>query len=123
MRLANCWLVAMWIWFASRMRHYAWITRSHSFRGVIPHFGTANVAGWRMFKVIEFVPPKRDLWTRRNWLLVFDGHYRVWHLRVVSVRRWETKEQALADTYFGQERRAERRLTALRPEGRRFPIH
>jgi len=99
--MANCWLVAMWLWFMSHCRSYAWITRSHSFRGLIPHFGTAERAGWRYLRIIEYVPPKHDLWTPKNWLLLFDGTYRVWHVRVVSVRRWATKEQALADFYLG----------------------
>jgi len=102
MRLANCWIVAMWIWLAGHCRNYAWIRRSHSFHGLIPHFGTAERAGWRYLRIIEYIPPKRDLWSRRNLLVLFDGHYRVWHVRVTSVRRWATREQALADLYFGK---------------------
>ena len=34
-------------------------------------------------------------------LVAFDGSYRVWHMKVMSVRRFATKEQALADYYFG----------------------
>lgn len=52
-------------------------------------------------RAIEYIPPKRDLWTRRNKLILFDGTYRVWHFRVAAVRRWATKEQALADIYWG----------------------
>lgn len=34
-------------------------------------------------------------------LLLFSGTYRVWHFRVMRVSRWATKEQALADIYWG----------------------
>lgn len=91
----------MWIWIAGCCRGYAFIRRSHSFFGYIPHFGTAAPAGWRYLRAIEYVPPKRDLWTRTNVLLLFAGHYRVTHLRVMSIRRWATYEQAMADYYHG----------------------
>jgi len=100
MKLANCWLVAMWLWVAGLCRQYAWVRRSRSFRGAIPHFGIAEARGWRHVRVIEFIPPKNALWTPRNWLLMFEGHYRVTHLRVMSVRRYATREEALADTYW-----------------------
>lgn len=35
-------------------------------------------------------------------LIMFNGSYRVWHVRIASVRRWATKEQAMADFYFGK---------------------
>ena len=69
-----------------------------------PHFGIAERAGWRTLRIIEYVPPKRALWTRRNCLVLFEGHYRVWHVRVAAVRRWATREQALADHYRGNTR-------------------
>lgn len=101
MRLANCWLVAMWIWLAGHCRQYAWIRRSHSFGGLIPHFGIAERLGWRYLRVIEYVPPKADLGTRRNLLLLFSGHYRVWHLRVLAVRRWPSRDLAQGDFFRG----------------------
>ena len=78
--------------------------RSHAFHGLIPHFGIAERASWRTLRIIEYVPPKRALWTRRNCLVLFEGHYRVWHVRVAAVRRWATREQALADHYRGNAR-------------------
>lgn len=99
--LTNCWLVAMWIWIAGWCRGYAYVRRSYSFRGLLPHFGTAASVGWRYLRAIEYVPPKRQLWTDKNILFLFSGHYRVWHFRVMSVRRWATREQAMADYYHG----------------------
>ena len=104
-RLTNCWLVAMWIWGMSWFKSYAFIRRSLSLKGLVPHFGNAHHAGWKYLRVVEYVPPKRDLWTRRNVLLLFEGHYRVWHLRVKRVRRWETREAAMADYLTKEEMR------------------
>lgn len=95
--LLNCWLVAMWIWLAGHCRQYIWTRRSHSFKGKILHFGAANAAFWKTVKVIEYIPPKRHLWTRRNKLLLFEGTYRVWHLRVHTVRRHRSRQSALED--------------------------
>jgi hypothetical protein len=100
MRLANCWLVAMWLWLATACKSYAWIRRSHAFRGRIPHFGFADVVSWKHLRVIEYIPPKKHLWTRRNLLLLFEGEYRVWHFKVVAVRRWNTHAEAMADHGF-----------------------
>lgn len=96
--LLNCWLAAMWIWIAGHCRHYVWVTRSHSFRGKVPHFGNADARRWRSLRVIEYIPPKRELWTPRNKLILFDGEYRVWHLRLVAVRRFKHRNQALEDS-------------------------
>lgn len=87
----------MWFWGVGHFRQYVWVRRSHSFNGWIPHFGWAGPAGLRYLRVIEYVPPKRDLWTPKNWLFMFEGHYRVWHLEVKAVGRWATKEQAMSD--------------------------
>ena len=95
--LLNCWVVAMWIWLAGHCRQYAWVRRSHSFRGMIPHFGIAERSRWRGLRVIEYVPPKSALWSRRNKLLFFDGSYRVWHFRLVSVRRHRSRDKAMSD--------------------------
>lgn len=97
----NCWIVAMWFWAQSRARDYAWIRRSHAFSGLIPHFGYGKATGWRQIKIIEYIPPKRRRWRRGgDWVLFFPGHYRVIQLRVMAIRKWETKEQATADYYF-----------------------
>jgi len=99
--MLNCLIVAMWIWLGGRCRGYIFARRSLHFLGKVLHFGTADAGRWKMIKVIEYIPPKKDLWTRRNILLVFEGTYRVWYLRPVSVRRFLTKEQAVADYYLG----------------------
>lgn len=95
--MLNCWLVAMWLWLLGHCRQYAWIRRSHAFRGLIPHFGFAEQCGWRYLRVIEYIPPKRVLWSRRNLLFAFDGCYRVWHFRLQAVRKHPTKAMALND--------------------------
>ena len=96
----NCWIVAMWIWLAARGHTYAWIRRSHAFFGLVPHFGHAERLGFRVFRSIEYRPPKNRRWTKDDFVLAFSGYYLVVHYRVIAVRRWENKEQALADYYF-----------------------
>lgn len=99
--MLNCWLVAMWFWAVGHCRQYAWIRRSHSLRGYIPHFGYAERTGWRWMRTVEYVPPKGRRWTRDDFVIAFNGHYIVRHYRLMSIRRWATKEQAIADVYFG----------------------
>lgn len=74
------------------------VRRSHAFRGLIPHFGHAEPDGWRRIRVVEYIPPHNRRWRRGgDWVCVFPGYYRVTHLRVMSMRRWATIEQADAD--------------------------
>ena len=101
--LLNCWIVAMWLWLAAwggKGRRYIWTRWSYSFRGLIPHFGVGEGVRWKSLAVIEFVPKKRDLGTWRNFLILFRGQYRVWRLHVVEVRRFDTREEALAYAFF-----------------------
>lgn len=98
--MLNCWLVAMWLWINAHGRTYIWLRRSHSFYGLIPHFGHAERMGLRKFRSIEYRPPKGRLWSRTDKGLLFFGHYAVMHYEVVAVHRWATKEQAIADIYF-----------------------
>jgi len=96
----NCWIVAMWLWLAASGKTYVWIRRSHAFYGLIPHFGHSERLGLRRFRSIEYRPPKGRRWTKDDFVLAFSGHYIVTHYRIVAVRRWATKEQALADHFF-----------------------
>jgi len=96
-RLSNCWIAAMWIWAAGMFRQYAWVRRSHSFGGMVPHFGAARSGRWKSLKVIEYIPPRGVLWTPKNKLLLFAGSYRVWHFRISKVRRHRTHREAMED--------------------------
>jgi len=98
----NCWIVAMWLWLAAGGHPYSWVRRSHAFRGLIPHFGYSERTGFRYYRSIEYRPPKNRLWTEEDLGIVFSGEFVVTHYRLIAVRRWETKEQALADHYFGK---------------------
>jgi len=33
-------------------------------------------------------------------MIAFAGHYVVTHYKIMAVRRWATREQAIADIYF-----------------------
>ncbi len=90
----------MWLWLSAHGKTYIWVRRSHSFLGLIPHFGHTERLGIRKFRSIEYRPPKNRLWSSDDLGLIFSGHYVVTHYRIVAVRRWATKEQALADHYF-----------------------
>lgn len=98
--MLNCWLVAMWLWIQSHGRSLIWIRRSHSFFGLLPHFGTSERLGFRAFRSVEYVPPRHRLWSRQDKGLLFCGHYVVKHYKLIAVRRWATKEQAIADRYI-----------------------
>lgn len=99
--MLNCFVVAMWLWFEFHGKTYVWLRRSHAFAGLIPHFGHAERVGLRRFRSIEYRPPKGRRWTTRDFVIAFDGHYLVAHYKLVAVRKWATKEQALADHYWG----------------------
>jgi hypothetical protein len=98
----NCWIVAMALWASSHGHQYAWVRRSRTFFQMLPHFGYAERVGLRSFRSIEYHPPRGRLWSADDCGLFFSGHYVVVHHRIVSIRRWATKEQALADHYFGK---------------------
>ncbi|MBP6070698.1 MAG: hypothetical protein KA507_02935 [Candidatus Accumulibacter sp.] len=98
--MLNCWLVAMWLWIQFRGHGWAGVRRSHSFKGLIPHFGYAERTGFRRYRSIEYIPPKSRLWTSEDMALIFSGRYVVVHYKAIAVHTWVTKEQALADYYF-----------------------
>lgn len=102
----NCWVVAMWFWLHTFGKEYAWLRRSHAFRGLLPHFGYSERVGLRRFRSIEYRPPKGRQWSADDMIIVFLGHYVVVHHEIVAIRRWATQEQALADFYFPKNRPA-----------------
>ena len=95
----NCWIAAMWLWLAGYGVQYAWIRRSHVFRGMLPHFGYAERVGLRTFRSFEFRPFKNTRWTSRDFVILFDGFWLVTTYRLVDVRRFLTKEQAMRHFY------------------------
>lgn len=104
-RHMNCWFAAMWFWVQSWGLHYAWIRRSHAFKGMFVHFGFAERMGWRYLKIIEYIPPHNQRWTKKDMVFSFEGTYRVWHLRLYAVRRFASREQAMADKYWAADTR------------------
>ncbi len=124
----NCWIVAMWLWLAGRGRGYAFVRRSLHLYGLIPHFGHAEHDGMRGLTIREYVPKRGRSIGIDNIVVVFNGEYRVWHLRVQSVRRHATLAQALADhgpaamtdiCDLASEREEEARSDALAEQQRR----
>lgn len=47
----------------------------------------------RNVRIVEYIPPRRDA---LDGGLLFQGEYRVWHLRVTDVRRFTDRGEALA---------------------------
>lgn len=91
--MLNCWIVALWMWGSSRFRTALWIKRSQSFRGLVGHTGTIEQIKGRAFAVIQYIPRKQLLGTRRNLLVVFDGRYRVTVVRAQYTRTFDTLDE------------------------------
>jgi len=83
----NCIVVSLWLWIRSKFRGYLWVRRSIHFSGLIPHSGVALRKSGKTVYIVEYIPPKNKLLTRENMLVLFDGTYRVWEMRAVSVKR------------------------------------
>lgn len=96
-KLSNCLIVAAVVW-VSAMRKgrkpYVYVRPSFHFKGLVPHSGVAMKRAFRELAVIEACPPKADLWTRKNVLVLFEPTYRVWVLRPVRVGRYATRQEA-----------------------------
>ena len=91
--MLNCLIVAVALWIDGGCRQYLWTRRSRSCRGLLPHFGTAQQRPGRNVRIVEYIPPRRDA---LDGGLLFQGEYRVWHLRVTDVRRFTDRAEALA---------------------------
>ena len=91
--LLNCFIVAISIWIDGRCQQYLWMRRSRSCQGLLLHFGAAEQLSSKSLRVIEYIPPKSS---GVDSFLLFQGEYRVWHLEVTSVKRFDDKESALA---------------------------
>lgn len=89
----NCLIVAVALWVGGGCRQYLWTRRSRACRGMIPHFGTAQQRPGRNVRVVEYIPPRR---AALDGGILFQGEYRVWHLRVTDVRRFTDRAEALA---------------------------
>jgi hypothetical protein len=91
--MLNCLIVAVALWVDGGCRQYLWTRRSRTCRGLIPHFGTAQQRPGRNVRVVEYIPPRR---AALDGGILFQGEYRVWHLRVTDVRRFTDRAEALA---------------------------
>ena len=89
----------MWLWFHDNAKQYAWVRRSHAFNGKILHFGYAERYGLRSFRSIEYRPPKGKRWTRKDFVIAFDGYWLVASYQLVDVHRFSTHDQALHHFY------------------------
>lgn len=90
--MLNCLIVAVALRVDGGCRQYLWTRRSRSCRGMLPHFGTAQQMPGRTVRVVEYIPPRNG---EIDSGLIFQGGYRVWHLRVTDVRRFSDRAAAL----------------------------
>lgn len=81
----NCWLVAMRLWFGSRGRSIFGVRRSEGLGGLVPHALVIRERG-ALLTVIDYVPRKRkrSFIGRGDFVLLFNGKYRVRRYRLVG---------------------------------------
>lgn len=91
--MRNCLIVAVALWIEGGCRQWLGVRRSRPCRGLLPHFGAAHHGRWRNVRVIEYIPSRH---ASLDSGLLFQGEYRVWHLRVMDVRRFTDRAEALA---------------------------
>jgi hypothetical protein len=91
--MRNCLIVAVALWIEGGCRQWLGVRRSRPCRGLLPHFGAAHHGRWRNVRVIEYIPSRH---ASLDSGLLFQGEYRVWHLRVTDVRRFTDRAAALA---------------------------
>ena len=81
----NCWIVAMRFWLSSRGRSIFGVRRSEGLGGLVPHALVIRERGaW--LTVIDYVPRKRKMsfFGRGDFVLLFNGRYRVRHYRLMG---------------------------------------
>lgn len=93
--LLNCWVVAMWVWAWQFSKYPVAVRRSHVF-WFVPHFIATLPGPWRHFLSVEFVPVKGERWTRRDFVLLFRGRYRVIEFRAQSVLYFDNYSELMA---------------------------
>lgn len=99
MRL-NCVLVALWLWWRSRMRTGVGVKRSEGLRGLVPHMFHLQWRGDTRLIVVDYIPCRRKhaFTERGDSFVIFDGMYRV--------RIYRQEVVATSDTLFSAYRDA-----------------
>lgn len=59
------------------------------------HAGIAQSINWKTLVVVEAIPVKKELGTRRNMLVLFRCRHRVWRFRLNTVKHFDTLEEAM----------------------------
>lgn len=81
----NCLIVALRLWLASRGRSIFGVRRSEGLGGLVPHALVIRERGaW--LTVVDYVPRKRkaSFFGRGDFVLLFNGKYRVRRYRLVG---------------------------------------
>lgn len=98
MRL-NCVLVALWLWWRSRMRTGVGVKRSEGLRGLVPHMFHLQWRGDTRLVVVDYIPRRRKhaFIERGDSFVIFDGMYRVRIYRQEAVETSDTLFSAYRD--------------------------
>ena len=101
----NCFVVAMWLWAASRGKDWVSVRRSRWFKGLVPHFSTFRGKG-RYCLHVEYVPNRKqgDPKEAGDCLAIFPGVYRATLYRRVGM----VETISYRDSIFGVFKQARR---------------
>jgi len=102
----NCWVAAMWLWLATRGKHWASVRRSHWFEGMIPHFGLFRLNG-RFCLFTEYIPNRRKGEPKRDGdvVIFFNGVYRVVLFKKVAEVTSSSYEEAVKKVFLKARKR------------------
>lgn len=102
MRL-NCVLVAVWLWWRSRLKSGVGVKRSEGLKGLIPHMFHLQWRRDNRLVVVDYIPRRRKHQIKDDGdsFIVFDGLYRVRIYRQESV----STADSLFSAYRGVARR------------------
>ena len=95
----NCVLVALWLWWRSRMRTGVGVKRSEGLRGLVPHMFHLQWRGDTRLIVVDYIPRRRKhaFTERGDSFVIFDGMYRARIYRQEAVATSDTLFSAYRD--------------------------
>lgn len=81
------------MWLRSHLKWWIAVRRSRDFKGAIPHFCVLRETGSSV-TLVEYVPDQ-DMGASGDYLVLFDGMYRVRQFRVVAEGQGKTLFSAM----------------------------
>ena len=95
----NCWVVAFYLWFHSRMKDGIGVKRSAGLKGLVPHFFYLKERKKKELIIIDYIPRKRKnvLIESGDNLLFFNGLFRTRVYKLVGI----STADSFIDSYRG----------------------